>query len=103
MHLFSDTELKEIAINDKAFSEAWLHVSESENVTKLDQYQAIAELRKRNIVKNLLDKIARLEKENPEMENQETMPIAYALGKKRAFEETIESLKSMNYFNKEDL
>ena len=102
-HLFSDTELREIALNDKAFSEAWLHVNKSEKVTKLDQYQAMAEMRKRNIVKNLSDKIAKLDKEFPGMENNESMPEAYALGKKRAYEETIKSLSSMNFFNKEDL
>ena len=103
MHLFSDTELKEIALNDKAFSEAWLHVNKSETVTEIDQYMAIAELRKRSIVKTLQDKIKQLEKEFPNMDDEETMPIAYALGKKRAFEETIKSLNLMNYFNKEDL
>ena len=99
--IFTDSELKEIALNEIVESQNWLEFNKKTSVSKVQQQQAATEMLMRNVVKLYKNKIAKLEKENPEMDDKETMPIAYALGQKRAFEGFIERLECYEFLQED--
>jgi hypothetical protein len=98
---FTDSELKHIALNDVVESQNWLEFNKKTSVSPVQQQQATTQLLIRNVAKKYKGLIQKLDKEFPNMENTETMPIAFALGKKRAFEKIIENLESFEFLEED--
>jgi rubrerythrin len=96
--VFTNEELRHIALNDKMDSQNWLEFNKKTSVTKVQQQQATTDLLMRNVVEKYQRFIEKLNKEFPNMDGDDlSLADAFALGKKRGYEKIVDNLQSFTF------